>query len=320
MKWGSLGLSVGSVLIAGVLMWSNEGAVVTDPSPPVDAGEKPQANVEKPLIVERKGERIIWRLQADSAKQQEQGMQLIEPRLELFTEQEEVIPISAREAWFEPAVSDIRFSGETVVLFREWRLESEQLQYESGREEVVVPGSFRLFKTGTTLWGDGLRADRKNQRLIVERKARIEDNVYVKKGASGGGKVRISSDSLVIEHQKNRAEFHGSVHLERDDFDLHSDRLVVIYLHETGGEIDRAEAYGHVVMQQGEKRGTSDSAIYRQRANELEMAGGAEVSDNRGTVRGEKLLHHIDTKETSVVQGEAGQRARMVIEDESAKP
>jgi len=168
-KWSCLGVSIGSVILAAGLMWINSKEVVTAESKKVEESvQQPQAKVEKPLIVERKGDRLIWRLQADSAKQQEQGMYLVEPRLEMFTEAGEVVPIQGREAWFEPLRKNISFKGAVQVDFREWRLSSEALRYESARDEAVVPGRFELRKPGITLKGRGLRVDRKTQRLMVD--------------------------------------------------------------------------------------------------------------------------------------------------------
>jgi len=166
-------------------MWINSAATVTvEPQETAKKSEEPKAAVEKPLIVERKGDRLIWRLQADSALQQEQGMYLTEPRLEMFTEAGEVVPIQGKEAWFEPLRKNIRFKGAVRVDFREWQLKSETLKYVSGRDEAYVSGFFELKKPGVTLKGKGLRVDRKSQRLTVEHNVWLEDRT----GGVVGGK------------------------------------------------------------------------------------------------------------------------------------
>jgi len=178
LKWSCLGVSAGSVVVAVALLWINSENVVSEQSPKsavkTDQPE-PQAKVEKPMIVERKGERVIWRLQAESAEQQLDGMRLTEPRLEVFTEAGEAIPIRAQEAWFEPIRKNIRFKGAVQVVYRDWVLSGEALRYDSGRDEVVVPGSFKAAKPGMTLRGRGLRADRKSQLLTVEHDVWVED-------------------------------------------------------------------------------------------------------------------------------------------------
>lgn len=128
--------------------------------------------------------------------------------------------------------------------------------------------------------------------------------------------VQIKSDSLVVEHQKSRAQFDRNVWLKREDFELRCDRLVVRYKQEMGGEVEQAEAYGHVTMQQGEKRGSSNEAIYQQAAGMLTLIGNAKVESPDGLIQGEKVLHNINTNKTTVLQGEDGGRARFVIEEE----
>jgi len=128
--------------------------------------------------------------------------------------------------------------------------------------------------------------------------------------------VQIKSDSLVVEHQQSRAQFDRNVWLKRDDFELNCDRLVVHYRQTMGGEVEQAEAYGHVTMHQGEKHGSSREAIYQQDIGMLTLVGEAKVEGPDGLIQGEKVLHNINTKETTVLQGEGGSRARFVIEED----
>ncbi len=130
------------------------------------------------------------------------------------------------------------------------------------------------------------------------------------------GPLRITSESLVVEHVKNRAQFSGAVHLTRDDFELKCDRLVAFYKQQAGGELDRAEAYGHVSMRQGDKHGLSNEAIYKQSEGILILIGKARVEDPEGMIQGEKIIHNIQTTETRVQQGTAGERVHLTFEAE----
>jgi hypothetical protein len=188
LKWSSLGVSVGSIMIAVFfLLDASKSRVMDEPEqagqPEQQEPQQAQTKVEKPLIVERKGEKIIWRLQADEATQLQQGMHLIKPRLEMFTEAGELIPIQGSEAWFEPLRKNIRFKGAVQAGYREWALHSEELYYESGRDELTVPGKFTLVKPEITLRGRGLRVDRKTEQLRVDHDVWLED----RGGRSFGG-------------------------------------------------------------------------------------------------------------------------------------
>jgi len=128
--------------------------------------------------------------------------------------------------------------------------------------------------------------------------------------------VQIKSDSLLVEHARKHAEFKGHVWLKRDDFELRCDRLVVKYRERAGGELDHAEAYGNVSMQQGDQQGHSDEALYEQARGVLTLIGNAKVQDSSGMVRGEKIVHDINSGETVVLQGVKGERVRLFIEEE----
>jgi lipopolysaccharide export system protein LptA len=128
------------------------------------------------------------------------------------------------------------------------------------------------------------------------------------------GPLQITSKSLVVDHTKNRAQFSGAVHLTRDDFELRCDRLVAFYKAQAGGELERAEAYGNVSMQQGEKHGSSNEAIYKQSKGILILIGKAKVEDPEGVIQGEKIVHNINTTETKIQQGAAGERVHLTFD------
>ncbi|MDX8398301.1 MAG: LPS export ABC transporter periplasmic protein LptC [Mariprofundaceae bacterium] len=173
LKWACLMVSLLSVCVAAWLMWhGKESIAVTEP---VANQTVAPTQVEKPLMVERKGERIVWRLKADAAKQQEQVMLLTQPVLELFTETDEVIEVRGEKAWFEPLKRNIHFKGDVKVKYRDWLLVSSQLRFDSARDEVLVEGSFTATANHTTVKGRSLRADRKTQHIHVAHDVWVKD-------------------------------------------------------------------------------------------------------------------------------------------------
>jgi len=177
LKWFFLTVSVGSILLAGVMVWMHEPEVLipdTDMENKGTAGS--QTRVEKPLLVERKGEKIIWRLQAESAKQEEGVMILNEPTLELFTEHQEAVLIRGTKAWFEPLQRNIEFKGDVKAEYQDWVLYSSSLRYRSKQDQVMVPGEFRLQSADTKVRGRGLRADRQTQDIFIDHDAWVRDD------------------------------------------------------------------------------------------------------------------------------------------------
>jgi len=126
--------------------------------------------------------------------------------------------------------------------------------------------------------------------------------------------VTIESEQMVVDHLHNQAEFKGGVHLIRGDFDLRCDRLLAYY---QNNELQRAEAFGRVRMQQGKKHGASKQATYSKKDNSLTLIGKASVEDEDGVIRGNKIIHNLKTEHTQVMQGNGG-RVRMSIDSETS--
>jgi len=122
--------------------------------------------------------------------------------------------------------------------------------------------------------------------------------------------VEIESQQMSVDHLHGHAEFKGGVRLLRGDFELRCDRLLAYY---HNNELQRAEAFGRVRMQQGIKHGASKRATFNRQNNILTLIGEASVEDKDGVIRGETITHNIKTKHTQVTQGSSG-RVRLSIE------
>lgn len=174
LKWACLALSLGSLLLAGILLHvAGPQAVVSGAKIKGEA----MSMVDQPLIVERSGDRLVWRLQADKAEQELAGsMHLFAPRLELFTESGDAVPIRAREAWFAPLAKRIRFHGDVEVRYRSWVVNGEDLSYDNGKDEVRMPRDFRIKGEGIRARGRNLHILRGEEHLWVEEGVWIEDS------------------------------------------------------------------------------------------------------------------------------------------------
>jgi len=129
------------------------------------------------------------------------------------------------------------------------------------------------------------------------------------------GPLQVVSESLSVEHTKKRIQFSGDVRLSRDDFELRCDRLVAFYKEHAGGELQQAEAYGNVSMQQGDKHGSSNEAVYKQSEGILILIGEAKVEDSEGTIQSDKIVHYIQTTEARLPQA-AGEDSYSAIKPE----
>jgi len=128
------------------------------------------------------------------------------------------------------------------------------------------------------------------------------------------GPVTVQADHLDIWHDKQQALFAGNVHLKRDDFELFCDKLKAFYAEGSG--IERAEAIGHVRMQQGDKHGRANRAELDNNRQILTLTGHAVMEQPGGRIEGETIIHNIQKKTTEVRQGKNG-RVKLRIDTDS---
>jgi len=138
--------------------------------------------------------------------------------------------------------------------------------------------------------------------------------VFSSVGPAWAGPVTVQADHLDIWHNKQQALFTGNVHLKRDDFELFCDKLKAFYAEGSG--IERAEATGHVRMQQGDKHGHADKAELDNKRQILTLTGHAMMEQTGGRIEGETIIHNIQKKTTEVRQGKTG-RVKLRIDTDS---
>ena len=174
-KWGFLAMLLGSALTAVVLiMQAGDARHLQKLAGP--AAKSEQAHVDKPLIIERKAGKMVWRLKASKAEQELRGkMHLIAPELELFSEDGKVIPVTGREAWFNPLTKAISFQGNVVARYGEWTLYSQHVDYDHASDSLHIPGDFRIEGKLTRARGRNMTAYRHDHHVRVEEGAWIED-------------------------------------------------------------------------------------------------------------------------------------------------
>lgn len=139
-------------------------------------------------------------------------------------------------------------------------------------------------------------------------------SLLVAAGSALAGPVKIQAEKLVVIHKSHQATFTGKVRLMRDDFTLYCDRLIAYYS-ASDGSIDRAEAFGNVRMQQGEKHGSAQKAVLDERKHTLTLIGQAVIEQPGGRLQGDTIVHDLRGRRTNVHKGKSG-RVEMHIDSE----
>ncbi len=131
--------------------------------------------VEQPWMVERKGERVLWRIKAKEADQGIQTMHLIQPYLELFNDAGEKITIIGQEADVQMVQHDVLFQHQVQVHYQDWVLHCEHLRYDKNSDDIVVSGHFSAQRPNTEVTGRGLRVHQESRIIHILHDVHIVD-------------------------------------------------------------------------------------------------------------------------------------------------
>lgn len=136
--------------------------------------------------------------------------------------------------------------------------------------------------------------------------------------------ISITAKSMTAGNTDHRVIFEGDVVLKKGEFVLKTDRLEVTLAEAdpsslgTGQEppvleglgkgpqsISKIEAIGNVRVEQGERRGRADRAIYDQNAEKVILLGQPEVWSQEYRVSGTRMIFYLKEQRNVVEDSEA---------------
>jgi lipopolysaccharide export system protein LptA len=127
------------------------------------------------------------------------------------------------------------------------------------------------------------------------------------------GTMQIEAEKMIFFHKENKAEFTSNVQVKRDEFIMNCDRLVVNYSKGEKSQMESVDAYGHVTMAQGDRKGRADTARLDQKKNILTLKGNAVLEQPGARIVGETIIHNMSSEKTEVRPVKGG-RTHMTIE------
>ena len=151
---------------------ASAAVVVSEDDQKAESGTR----VDEPWMVERRGDRIIWRLKAKDAAQGLSTMVLTAPILELFSDTGEIIVVKGDQGDLEPLSRNVHFKGHVDVTFQDWHLVSDDLRFDSRSDEVIVPHAFTATATNMLVKGRDMHVNRETQVIQINHDVRVEDS------------------------------------------------------------------------------------------------------------------------------------------------
>lgn len=135
--------------------------------------------------------------------------------------------------------------------------------------------------------------------------------------------VKILSDQMEYVQENNTVVFRGDVHVDREDFQLWSDKLTVFMDAAAAGEgqamgpdssqnIEKLLAEGTVRIERDKQVGTSEKATYWTKRGVVVMEGNPVLKDGESSISGEMITYHLKDNR-GVVEGGKKQRVQAVF-------
>lgn len=245
---------------------------------------------------------------------------------------------SAQNAKFEEGGTLVTLDGSPVVTDSEKRLEASEIRLDrktnsfvatknvrtffknsaepvfvkaaracrgASRECEVEGGAGALLYTGNVeLWrGEAYIKSERIEAATVGKTNRLRASGKV---SSNFNNVRVTAGKLDYDDERGVAHYTGNVQARKQDMILDTPGLTVTF---SGNQVAEIAASGGVVVTQGGRRGTGESAAYAAATDTVTLTGNpAQITDKaRGSSEGARLT--MKTKgETAVAEGGNGKR------------
>ena len=163
-KWAFLALGVSSVLYTVVLILGAKPSIqqAMDVAA-LQAGSK----ITNPDMTEYDGDKLVWRLKAETAQEQGDVVNLVQPRLQMVLKRGGIVPIQAKYGEYHKNKQVVFLKGAVVVAYQDWDLSSENMFYTQRNGELIAPQDFILKQEGMTVTGKDLHVFRDTGKVQV---------------------------------------------------------------------------------------------------------------------------------------------------------
>jgi lipopolysaccharide export system protein LptA len=158
---------------------------------------------------------------------------------------------------------------------------ANRLEYDGATSLATYTGTARLWQEDTEVRADTIVLDDKNGNLRATANVRTmmtlapkEEDAKARKGKpkTAPQPTITVAEALLYEDAQRRATYTTKAHMSGPDGDVTADKIE-LYLTESGGELERAEAYGHVASRQETRRAYGTHLTYVAAKDEYTMVG-----------------------------------------------
>jgi lipopolysaccharide export system protein LptA len=159
---------------------------------------------------------------------------------------------------------------------------ANRLAYDGASSLATYTGNARLWQEETEVRADTIILDDKNGNLRANTNVRTMMSLKPNEESAKTTKPKTKpappeptitvADALVYDDARRRATYTTKAHMSGPDGDVTADKID-LYLTESGGELERAEAFGNVVSRDNTRRAYGSHLTYIAAKEEYTMVG-----------------------------------------------
>lgn len=220
-------------------------------------------------------------------------------------------PLEARSKQmdFDLKVGHHRLEGEVAAVQGDMTLKGDTLDFFRKEQKLLAIGAVQVIQGAIELEGEQVEYRLDTQRALARGAPRVVQN------PPDGGRQVMRAREILASNQGGWVRGEGTVHLVTyikqagrlvKDAEIHGDKV------EAFQESGRATFTGNVRIDSGKATATGRNAVYYRESRRVYVNGDAEAveKDPRGQVvrrvRGEHILHYLDTGKSVVLGGVRG--------------
>ncbi len=251
--------------------------------------------------------------------QEEKHFLLSEPRVTFFRPQGQAFFLSARNGSLATERRDMDAEGEVVMWNEHYRIRAERVHYSHAIREIESDRPVTITGDRREITADQGTVDLTGNRLRLA--GNIRGLFPAGSSPANDDTLKIASDRMLVDMDREWAEFSGRVRLDQNATVTTTDTLTVHYTvpakrtgPATGSPEDvtltRIVARGNVAVTRAEVTATADEALYDPAAGSLTLTGRpATMKSPSALVRGERIVVFPHTRRLRAESGSAGQAA-----------
>lgn len=223
---------------------------------------------------------------------------------------EKTLDIVSEIGFFDQEGNKITLQGDVQAVYdNDTTIQTKEAVYDF--KKGYGHGQHHVYAFGTwgKLWADGFSYDKTKDILYLEKESKIVHENSVLKAYKQSRFDRIA----------NKIEAEGNVVFERDGTEVYADKIVIWFSNQKESDIQKVEAFGHVIIKTEGSTARSNYGIYLPLAYTMELKEDVSIEKDGHVIYGDKAITNTQTNISQLISTQENRRVFGIIKGSNVK-